>query len=78
MPPDDVEALAGAIKRLAASPALRAELGAAARAYAEATLSAAAVLSRFDARLRALCDEGAVRPAAGESRVTEELPPNVL
>ena len=78
VPPDDVEALAGAIKRLAASPALRAELGAAARGYAEATLSAAAVLSRFDARLRALCGEGAARAAAGEPRVGEELPANVL
>ena len=49
--PDNVEALAQAIRGLADDPLRRATLGEAARRYAEETLAPAAVLGRLDARL---------------------------
>ncbi|UIF85839.1 glycosyltransferase WbuB [Cupriavidus sp. UYPR2.512] len=63
VPPEDAEALAHAIRRLAADPAQRAALGAAARAYAVSTLSAPAVLGRLEARLRVLRAGGAAAEA---------------
>jgi len=72
VPPEDVEALAAAIRRLARDADLRAALGAAARAYAVGNLSAPAVLGRLDTRLRALCADDAARP------VGSELPPAPL
>jgi hypothetical protein len=54
VPPEDGGALALAIEQLAHAPALRAELGAAGRAYAESQLMTEAVLGRFDADLAAL------------------------
>ncbi|MGO4331445.1 glycosyltransferase WbuB [Cupriavidus sp. 2TAF22] len=78
VPPDDIDALAGAIKALASDPARRAELGAAARAYAEATLSSDAVLSRLDARLRAWGGDGPERPQTAEARGAEDLTAHAL
>ncbi|WP_207004560.1 glycosyltransferase WbuB [Trinickia mobilis] len=51
VPPENVEALAGAITGLADDPLRRVRLGAAARRFAEETLAPAAVLGRLDARL---------------------------
>ncbi|HLX00812.1 MAG TPA: glycosyltransferase WbuB [Trinickia sp.] len=49
--PDNVEALAAAIRGLADDPLRRVTLGKAARRFAEETLAPAAVLGRLDARL---------------------------
>jgi colanic acid biosynthesis glycosyl transferase WcaI len=62
--PDDVAALALAVRTLAADPALRQRLGAAGRAYAQANLDRDAVLQRFEADLMALGDAGAGAEAA--------------
>ncbi|WER48969.1 glycosyltransferase WbuB [Cupriavidus sp. WKF15] len=66
VPPEDVDALAGAIRRLAADAELCAALGASARAYAVGNLSAPAVLGPLDARLRALCPNDTARPAGAD------------
>ena len=52
--PESVQAMAAAIIELADDPVLRARLGHAARAHAEATLDAVAILDSLDHRLRAL------------------------
>ncbi|WP_454727096.1 MULTISPECIES: WcaI family glycosyltransferase [Cupriavidus] len=78
VPPDDIDALATAIRNLAADTARRAELGAAARAHAEATLSSGAVLARLDARLRALCGDGPEQPQAADARGAEDLAAHAL
>lgn len=49
VPPEDPAALAQAVRTLAADPALRARLGAAGYAYAQAHLDRNAVLQRFEA-----------------------------
>jgi colanic acid biosynthesis glycosyl transferase WcaI len=54
VPPENPEAMADALRTLAADPALRAELGANGRRYAEAELSQRAILRRFEAQLRDL------------------------
>lgn len=55
-PPGDGGAFAAAIERLIDDPPLRASLGAAARRRAEARWSRAAILTRFEAELRALVE----------------------
>lgn len=57
VPPGDPAALADALRRLAADPAMRATLGGNGRRYAEAELSREAVLHRFDRQLQALANE---------------------
>ena len=54
VPPENPAAMADALRTLAADPALRAELGANGRRYAEAELSQRAILRRFEAQLRDL------------------------
>ena len=54
VPPENPAAMAEALRTLAADPALRAELGANGRRYAEAELSQRAILRRFEAQLRDL------------------------
>jgi colanic acid biosynthesis glycosyl transferase WcaI len=56
--PEDVGALVGAIELLADCEAERARLGAAAREYAEATLSRETVMRRLDAKVRMLRRRG--------------------
>jgi len=63
VPPDDVPALAAAIGTLASNPERRAELGIAAREYAERALSPQATIRTFDERLAML-----VRAAGAEQR----------
>ena len=67
VPPKDVKALAGALRRLAADPDLRAKLGAAgaARFAAEFTLDRATerVLASYQAILKAAPDHAAATPA---------------
>jgi len=76
VPPEDADALAHAIRRLANDAALRAELGAAARAYAASTLAAPVVLGRLESRLRALVTGGTAAEAAPATGA--ELPPPAL
>jgi colanic acid biosynthesis glycosyl transferase WcaI len=54
VPPENPTAMADALRTLAADPALRAELGANGRRYAEAELSQRAILRRFESQLRDL------------------------
>lgn len=54
VPPENAAAMAEALRALAADPALRAELGANGRRYAEAELSQNVILRRFEAQLLAL------------------------
>jgi colanic acid biosynthesis glycosyl transferase WcaI len=54
-PPGDGAALARAIVDLAADPAQRQALGAAARRYAETNLARDAIMSRFESTALALC-----------------------
>lgn len=54
VPPGDAGALADAVLFLANDADIRAELGAKARAYAEANLGRDAILSRFECELRSL------------------------
>jgi colanic acid biosynthesis glycosyl transferase WcaI len=68
VPPEDGEALAVAIANLAAKPALRAELGRAARAFAEQQLSTERVLGAFERRLRT---DVAGTPVAEAAEATE-------
>ncbi|MCL5270501.1 MAG: glycosyltransferase family 4 protein [bacterium] len=66
VPPRDVGALAGALGRLAADPALRARLGAAGRRRAEALYDEERVVARQMARLRILFAEKSLAwPPAG-------------
>ncbi|MBW8466732.1 MAG: glycosyltransferase WbuB [Thiobacillus sp.] len=58
VPPENAAAMAEALRALAAEPALRAELGANGRRYAEAELSQDVILRRFEAQLLALVQEG--------------------
>jgi len=53
VPPEDAPALAGAIELLAAQPVLRAQLGMAARRYAEIQIDRDAVLRQFERELYA-------------------------
>lgn len=55
VPPEDLEAFAEALERLAGSPELRARLGVAARRYAEDHLARDRVLGDFDQALRRCC-----------------------
>jgi colanic acid biosynthesis glycosyl transferase WcaI len=57
VPPEDPDAMAAAIAKLAADPELRARLGANGRAYAEANLDRDAVLRRFEQDLLELVGE---------------------
>jgi colanic acid biosynthesis glycosyl transferase WcaI len=63
VPPADVPALVAALQALAADPDRRAHLGQAARAYAQAHLSQAAIMLRFEAQLQALVNETPLRSA---------------
>jgi len=65
VPPGDAETLASSIDALAANAAERARLGQAGRRFAEAVLSRDAVLSEFDARLRALRPEPVTADVSG-------------
>lgn len=58
VPPEEPQALASAIVTLATQPAVRADLGRKARAYAEQHIAKESVLRQFEADLRA-CIEGA-------------------
>lgn len=58
VPPADADAFAGAVLRLADNPAMREELGAQGRQYAETYLDRDAVLSAFEAELTTLLAEG--------------------
>lgn len=55
VPPGDDDALAAAIRRMAADPARRAECGARARAYAEQFLDKDRILAAFETQLTTLC-----------------------
>jgi colanic acid biosynthesis glycosyl transferase WcaI len=65
VPPGDAAEFARAIAALAADPARRRTLGAAARTYAEAHLARDAIMTRFENMALALCGRSA--PAAEES-----------
>lgn len=56
VPPESVGGLVGGLQRLAGDAALRAAMGARARAYAEANLARDAILERFEARLTDVLD----------------------
>ncbi len=62
VPPGDGAALARAIVDLAADPARRQGLGAAARAYAETHLAREAIMGRFETTALALCGQSAPAP----------------
>ena len=62
VPPGDGAALARAIVDLAADPARRHALGAAARRYAETNLARDAIMSRFETTALALCGQSAPAP----------------
>lgn len=57
VPPEDAESFSSAIRTLAADPRARAQMGVAARTYAESKLDVNSVLGAFEQRLLALCDE---------------------
>nr|WP_057928186.1 glycosyltransferase WbuB [Burkholderia ambifaria] len=65
VPPGDPDTLAATIDALAANATERARLGQAGRRFAEAVLSRDAVLSEFDARLRALRPEPSTADVSG-------------
>ena len=58
VPPEDSEALHGAVQRLVADPALRVQLGIAAREYAESHLCKDNVLEQFERDLEDLIEHG--------------------
>jgi colanic acid biosynthesis glycosyl transferase WcaI len=63
-PPEDPEALARAIKELAADPSGRRAIGQAAARLARATMDSEAILARAEARLLQLGDQGARKEEA--------------
>lgn len=65
VPPGDAQALAAAIEELALAPTVRAALGAAGRAFAQAELDQNAILSRFEQELlRCVADAGTQAPSS--------------
>ena len=76
--PESAAAMAAAIIELADDPALRARLGHAARAHAEATLDAVAILDSLDHRLRALAGHRhSPAAAAPQAAADAGLPPGL-
>ena len=73
VPPEDAVALADAIEQLAAQPEHRAQLGAAARLYAETSIDRGAVLKQFERDLYA-CAGRAHAPRDRRGNVDEALP----
>ncbi len=73
VPPGDLPAFAQALAELAASPELRAELGAAARTYAEEHLARDRVLMAFEQALQSCISESSDDPAASLPRPAAEM-----
>jgi len=73
VPPEDAAALATAIELLAAQPVLRAQLGAAARHYAETRIDREAVLRQFERELYACA--GHVQHVADHCSDVDEVAP---
>lgn len=73
VPPEQVEPLVDALIALAADPARRRRLGAAARTYATSTLSRFAVVSNFEAQLRGLHPTRGTKET-GETNTKQERP----